>query len=161
MEINAQKEQFSFAFVGAIAAAAGFKFGPSPQPDDESIDAVIRSGGGRFPQIDLQLKCTAALSPDAETWSFPLKVKNYRDLRVEDCMIPRILIVVSVPEDAANWVESDDSQMSARHSARWISLRGAPRSDNSETVTVEIPRANRMSPTAVHELFYKVQEGEL
>lgn len=161
MDLNAQKEQFSIAFVGAVAAAAGYKYGPALLPDDESVDACMRSGDRRFPQIDLQLKCTAGLTPDADPWTFSLKLKNYEDLRVEDCCIPRILVVVSVPAQPEDWLEANNTSLHAQHSARWLSLKGMPSTANAESVSVHIPAAQRLDVAAVRDLFCMVERGEL
>ena len=64
MDLNQQKEQFSRAYVQAVAAAAGFAT-YIPDVDDDSIDMGIAAGGKesrRRPRLELQLKCTAGKS---------------------------------------------------------------------------------------------------
>jgi hypothetical protein len=46
MDLNTQKEQFSNAFIVAVAAAAGFTTGQW-DVDDDSIDWQIAAAGGR------------------------------------------------------------------------------------------------------------------
>ena len=62
MDLAQQKQEFSKAYVKAIAAAAGYAT-QEPTVDDDSVDlgVVARGGGGtvRSPRLDLQLKCTA------------------------------------------------------------------------------------------------------
>ena len=61
MYINQRKEQFSVAYVRAIAALAGYSF-YKPEIDDDSVDLGIvgRDGTGPLssPRLELQLKCT-------------------------------------------------------------------------------------------------------
>jgi hypothetical protein len=90
MDLNQQKEQFSRAYVRAIAAAAGFDV-YTPGVDDDSIDLGIAASAKRSrrrPRLELQLKCMARKVTDV--MRFPLGLKNYNDLR-RDCWVPRIL----------------------------------------------------------------------
>ncbi len=94
MTIKMQMEEFSRAYVKAVAACAGFATSV-PSVDDDSVDVNLhqRGGGGtvRSPKLDLQLKCTAGPSPVEDTFSHSLKLKNYDDLRVENVLVPRYL----------------------------------------------------------------------
>jgi hypothetical protein len=100
MYINHQMEEFSKAYVHAVAAATGYKVFPSANPDNDSIDLSIGTRGDfgkiRSPRVDVQLKCWGG-ELNGNWFSFPLKIKNYEDLRHTNYMIPRILIVVIVP----------------------------------------------------------------
>ena len=101
MESDMQKEQFSRAYVLAVAACAAFAFS-IPSVDDDSVDMSIHQTGGggtiRSPRLDLQLKCKAAATPAEPTFSHSIKLKNYDDLRDDTVLVPRILVVVLVPE---------------------------------------------------------------
>jgi len=83
MFISQQKEQFSRAYVRAVAAAAGYGVA-EPQVDDDSIDCTICSRGrlGKIhsPKVDLQLKCTTD-QPGTMRLAHRLKIKNFDDLR--------------------------------------------------------------------------------
>ena len=63
MHETQQKEQFSKAYIRAIAAVGGLRVS-EPEVDDDSIDMTLAarggSGGVRSPKLDLQLKCTAS-----------------------------------------------------------------------------------------------------
>jgi hypothetical protein len=83
MHLEMRKEQFSKAYVQAIAATAGFSWSVR-SVDDDSIDVALHRTGGqgtvRSPQLDLQLKCTAGELPTTTDFSFSVKLKNYDDL---------------------------------------------------------------------------------
>jgi hypothetical protein len=100
---TAQKEQFRRAYVQAGAAAAGFAWS-SPSVDDDSVDVTLaaRSGSGtvRSPKLDLQLKCHAHAEFTQPSFIFPLKVKNYDELRDTAVMVPRLLPVSIWTKDA-------------------------------------------------------------
>jgi hypothetical protein len=102
MAPDQQKEQYGRSYVHAVAAVAGFAWSV-PSVDDDSVDMTLhqRGGGGtiRSPQLDLQLKCKSAPTPTEAEFSHSLKLKNYDDLREEGVLVPRILVVVLVPDD--------------------------------------------------------------
>lgn len=95
MDINQRKEQFSRAYVLAVAAAAGYAW-YQPSVDDDSIDLglAVKGGGGtvRSPRLEMQLKCRAAELPPGDHFSHDLKLKNYEDLRDATVQVPRILM---------------------------------------------------------------------
>lgn len=138
MPLTTQQEQFSLAYVHSITSAAGYGL-EEIRVDVDSVDlTIVQYGEGEsYPQIEglrVQLKCTYAHPPSADGLHFPLKAKNYDDLRRE-CMNPRILVVLYVPNDVSRWLIHEKDSLSLYHSAYWLSLRGRPRRD-TETVTV-------------------------
>ncbi|NJK76628.1 MAG: DUF4365 domain-containing protein [Microcoleus sp. SU_5_6] len=151
MELNQRKELFSKAYVRAVAAVAGCSV-DQPEDDYDSIDLRIKArsiqGAVSYPQLDLQLKCTSRDILDANCIRYPLILKNYNDLRI-NCQIPRILVVVLVPENIAEWLEQSEQQMSIKYCAYWVSLRGFSATGNIRSVTVELPRNNLFSVTAI------------
>jgi hypothetical protein len=119
MDINAQKEQFSQAYVQAVAAVAGFAWS-KPSVDDDSIDLTLaQTGGGgtiRSPKVDLQLKCHAAPTPAQPHLAYDLKLKNYNELRDNSVLVPRILVVVLVPDNVVDWAYHTEVELAIRRS---------------------------------------------
>jgi hypothetical protein len=151
MDLNQQKEQFSRAYVRMIAAAAGFDT-YTPGVDDDSIDMGIAASGKksrRRPRLELQLKCTAKELTDG--MQYPLALKNYNDLRC-DCWVPRILVVVTVPERPEHWVAQTADQLLMHCRAYWASLAGHPEKSNTYTVTVELPSDQLFSVNELNRL---------
>jgi hypothetical protein len=149
MDLNTQKEQFSVAFVHAVASVAGVKV-IRAEVDDDSIDVGLERTGGCAPKLDLQLKCTAEPIPNAGDISFALKMKNYEDLR-RPTMAPRWLVVMFVPTVIPQWLEipGPPNDMILRRCAWWKSLAGAPNIENTTNVTVHLPRQNLFTPEAI------------
>ncbi|MBI2570942.1 MAG: DUF4365 domain-containing protein [Candidatus Schekmanbacteria bacterium] len=91
MYLSFQQEEFSRAYVHAVATVAGFKIYPPAFPDDDSIDLSIGTRGLlgkiRSPRVDVQLKCWRG-TVDGEVLSYELPIKNYGELRHQ---VPRIL----------------------------------------------------------------------
>ena len=154
MTLEQQKEQFSIAYVRAVAAAAGVNT-YKHEVDDDSIDigftTKITSGRPSRPRLEAQLKCSAVIPEKNGVFRYPLLLKNYNDLSGDD-LIPRVLIVLMVPPKLDEWLTQDADQMIMRKAAFWLDLTGLPESKNKKTVTVAVPKANLFSPNALLKL---------
>src|ERR1700719_251740 len=143
MTIDDQKQQFSFAYVRAVAAAGQIAVS-EPAVDDDSIDLLFQQKGGggaiRSPRLEAQVKCTESASVHAEHVAYPLKLKNYEELRSEDVLVPRILIVVMVPADLKDWLAHSEEELAMRRCGYWLSLVGLRDTTSTTTVTVHLPR---------------------
>lgn len=162
MDRSQQHEQFSLAYARAIATVAGFST-YSPNVDDDSVDLGIseRGGVGLFgsPRLELQLKCAYALTISETELRYAIKLKNYDDLRLITPFVPRILVVVVVPEKIEDWLDLGEERLLLRHGAYWLSLFGLPEVANEARVTVKIPRANLFTPAALGQMMKKVAQG--
>jgi Domain of unknown function (DUF4365) len=93
-----------------------------------------------------------------ESVRYPLNVKNYNDLRVTT-FIPRLLIVVLVPENIGEWIQQSESEMLIKHCAYWVSLRGMPETRNTNRITVELLRRNQFTPDALESIMQRISTG--
>lgn len=164
MEIGKRKELFNVAYVCALAAQAGLNY-ESLFVDDDSVDITLVARnfpGGilRNPKIDLQLKCTSGHYLSGEVIKFPLKKKNYDDLRGENVVSPRYLAVLLVPETPEDWLHHHDGHISLHNCCYWTSIRHAPDSTNTSQVVVEVPLAQRLTTSALIELMKLASNGE-
>src|SRR5262249_27562715 len=154
MTEDLQKEQFSRAYVRAVAAAAGVNI-YVPEVDDDSVDigfsARVVQDQVLRPRIEAQLKCSAEVKEDTAFFRFLLKVKNYNDLRGDE-VIPRILILMTVPVQIGDWLHQTAEQMLLRKCAHWVNLQGLPETANTATVTVSVPRAQIFNVAALRTL---------
>jgi len=145
MDLSLRKEQFSQAYVRAVAAVAGYGVS-KPDPDYDSIDIELsgRTGEGvpTRPKIDIQLKCTSQNVPRDRDVVYPLKRKNYDELRMTDLLVPRLLIVVHIPESEEEWLEHSEAELVLRRCGYWVPLKGQPEVANTTTVSVALPRTN-------------------
>ncbi|MDH6152621.1 MULTISPECIES: DUF4365 domain-containing protein [Paraburkholderia] len=162
MHSTKQKEQFSLAYVHAIAAHAGLN--PSvPVVDDDSIDVMLKgkgyTGKVRDPAIQLQLKCTASPTIVGEVLKFDLPIKNYNDLRGTNVLSPRYLVVLTVPKELPDWIEHDPEHMVLHNRCFWVSLRHHPDIANDETVRVDIPMSQRLTTESVLKLVTLASNG--
>lgn len=164
MYITQKQEQFSIAYISALAATLGFNPGTF-NVDDDSIDISFKSKGysgkvRRNPQIDIQLKCTKAKPNTNGILPFALPVKNYNDLRDEYQNNPTYLVVLIVPENENDWIENRKNDMLLRNKAYWFSLRNMPETDNDSTVTIHIPTKNVLTSDSFKKLMDYASEGK-
>lgn len=162
MTLNDQKEEFSRAYIHAIAAVAGYATSRL-SVDDDSVDVTISKRGGagtfRSPKLDLQAKCTAQITPSEPTFPFALELKNYNDLRPTNLLVPRILVVVLVPDTLGDWVNHCETELSLRRCGYWHSLFAAPDTPNTTSVTVHISKTNQFSVQALQHIMDTVATG--
>jgi hypothetical protein len=162
VDINQQKEQFSNTYLQAITTVAGYSL-YKPSVDDDSVDWGIAAKGvlGRIraPRLELQLKSTSRELLDDTYLRYPLKLKNYDDLRLPDFAIPRILVVLVLPENLADWLHQTQKELCIRYCAYWISLRGMPETQNITTVTISLPRSNQFSVAALQSIMQRIGQG--
>jgi hypothetical protein len=139
LSISHAQEQFSKAFVLAVAALAGCS-AAEPQPDVDSIDWTLSCRlAPRRPKPDLQVKSTVndAGSPDAI--HYPLNRKNDDDLILSNLLTQRLLVLLVVPALPEAWLTVSPEQLVLRRCAYWHSLAGLPPSENETSVTVQVP----------------------
>lgn len=162
MELGQQKEQFSTAYVHAVASVAGYSVYP-PSVDDDSVDRVIAESGGkgtiRSPRLEVQLKCTSNNIGDEEHISYPLKIKNYEDLRPTNLLVSRVLVVIFIPEDVEYWLEQSEDRLSMKRCGYWLSLRGAEDTENNTSVTVELPRYQKFTVESLRAIMARIGSG--
>ena len=164
MDINLQKEEFSYAYIYAISTAAGYSFQKSSRildvgGIDATITGTVTDDTLYEPQLDLQVKSTSLDILSGETIRYPLKIKNYNELRKERTVAPRILVVVLIPENLQEWIKQSETELCLRRCAYWVSLRGQPQTQNTETLTVYIPCRNVFTVDALKNLMQTIQTG--
>jgi hypothetical protein len=164
MDRKQQKEQFSQAYVQAIAACAGFAWS-KPSVDEDSVDLMLSQRGGRgtirSPRLEIQLKCTEKEAILGEDGTFPFSIprKNYDDLRDITLHVPRILVVVFVPADVEDWLSQKEEELVMRRCGYWANLRGRPESQNEHGQTIRIPNNQRFTVAALQGIMERVGEG--
>lgn len=155
MDRNAHKEEFSYAYIHAVAAAAGYSCESATRLKDlEGIDITITAlgvlGTRRCPRIDLQVKCTSRTDIiHDDCIKFPLEVPAYEKLRFDDPTLPYFLVVVLVPDNLDDWLIHSENELLLRHCGYWKSLVGEPETRNTKNITVQVPRTNLFTPDAL------------
>ncbi|WP_407890518.1 DUF4365 domain-containing protein [Scytonema sp. NUACC26] len=112
------------------------------------------------PRLEVQLKCTAKDLSNENYIKYPLNLKNYNELKI-NALVPRILVVVLVPDKIIDWLKQTEDELCLRYCAYWVSLRGAPDTENTTNVTIEIPRSNQLTPDALQAIIQRISFGGL
>ncbi len=152
-----RQEAFSRAYVFAVAASVGYTTATRDY-DRDSVDLTISAGGQMRPSIDVQLKATINLGRKGDLLTFPLKIKNYNELRMET-QTPRIVVVLDMPESPDEWLYCDIENLILRRAAYWAYLGGSPESDNDTSVTIEIPSHQHFDAHALQSLMVRSRAG--
>lgn len=165
MHPTQQKEQFSLAFIRAVTSVAGFAMS-RPEVDDDSCDLTIRGTRRdgplqQSPVLEVQVKCTQTDRGRSDAVSYPLKRKNYDDLRAAHPHVPSILVVVCVPAETHAWLQESAEAIALRGRAYWLSLRGAPPAETDRTRAVHLPRAQRFTVEALRAMMKRIGQGGL
>ena len=158
MARTSQQECFGDAFLLAIAGAAGCAVSLR-RPDDDSIDWTLSCRLSRRPKIDIQMKTWTGYDGESDPIRYPLKRKNYDDLIIKDVLAPRILIIVTIPQDIGEWIALSSEQLVLRRCGYWLSLAGLPQTSNETTVTVFVPRTNLLTVAALTEMMGRINGG--
>jgi hypothetical protein len=155
-----REEALSRAYVAAVTAGAGYTTALMDF-DRDGVDIQIRAGGSMRPSLDIQLKATINLGERTNAvFHFPLKRRNY-DLLREQTMTPRILVVLDLPRDEADWLSVTQDQLVMRRCGYWVSLAGAKETENKESVTILVQAANRFDVDSLRALMEQARTGGL
>jgi hypothetical protein len=165
MDREQRLEQFSFAYVRALAAALGMAANQY-SPDRFGVDLQLSAKGDRggpliYPKLDIQIKATSRkdlLFDDGI--HYPLEIPHYDALRDEHVSNPRILVVVLVPEEETEWIRHSREELALRRCGYWRSLLGMGPSGNTSNVTVCVSWDNILSVDALNSLMAKVSRLE-
>jgi len=155
-----KEEALSQAYAAAIAASAGYTLAVQ-NFDRDGVDIQLRAGGSMRPSLDVQLKATINLKENDEgEIKYPLRRRNY-DLLREETMVPRILVILSLPNDEKDWINITPDELAIRRCAYWASLSGFPESQNTDSVTITIKKENVFDVSALQSLMEKARGGSI
>ena len=158
---DVRQGRYGEIFVHAITTAAGLtaqKF----FEDDYMVDLQIGHPGARGslinPKIDVQVKSARKIRVTPNHIKYGLKSKYYNHLAQPADMfaLPIFLVVVVVPEDANDWMDVSEEELTLHRAAYWTCLHGQPqrRELHEDTeVTVSVPRENLLTKDALLRMF--------
>jgi hypothetical protein len=161
IQLNDCKEEFSYAYIQAIASVKGLVVEKRGRIiDNQGIDITISYPIEALPRIDAQVKCTAQDIVINDEVVYDLPINNYNSLKNTNIIVPRILIIVLVPEQIDDWVAVKTEETILKKCAYWFSLRGMEDTKNQNTVRVKIPLSNLITPDSLKELLETVNRRQ-
>ena len=161
-----RQEELSRAYIYAIASKAGMTF-ERPVNDHDSVDVKISAIGKmtddsilESPSLEIQAKATYVHDFDEnDEISYPLKIKNYNDLR-KVTLTPRILVIYLMPRDEQAWLNNNHKRLKLKTCAYWVSLKNSPETDNKTAKTIKIPKTNIFNEDSLKDIMTKISKGE-
>ena len=156
------QEQFSFAYIRAVASAAGFQV-EKPSIDvckvDLEVSAVDENLYPDLPKLLMQVKSDSDFALREDVLAYKLDVETYHRL-IRKTTFTRILVVVTVPPQVSEWLSHSEDELTLRHCAYWMSLAGEPATTNKDNITVYLPRTNTLTPTRLREMMDDLNNGK-
>ncbi|HAO19086.1 MAG TPA: hypothetical protein DCQ37_00425 [Desulfobacteraceae bacterium] len=164
------ESELSYAYLHAVAAYAGMSCECSNRHADKlGVDALIRVSECFTPEsvltefaLDVQLKATISVPTEKDgKLSYFLKgADRYDKLRTPTVNPARILVVLFLPTDAAQWLQQTEEQLAIKRCAWWVSLRGAPDTENTSGVTIYLPRNQVFNSQGLREIMTCLSKQE-
>lgn len=161
-----RKEEISKSYLNALCAVKGISM-QEQKHDDDGIDVILhkvilRADGSKYnSQISVQLKASATGYDEHDSYySFPLKKKNYDDLRLPATTKPYLFLLI-LPEDECEWVTHSIEEIAIRRCMFWLDLKGLPDCENSSSVTVHLPKTNVVTSDELDSILKDIAEEVL
>ncbi len=159
-----RQEELSRAYLHAVAAKCGFALGNWTQ-DQSCIDVTVGAagvlGGGSLadPKLDVQLKCTANQTLIRQDHvALQLTRPQYERL-IAKSFVPKILVVLVLPEDEGQWVIHSPEQLMLRRCAYYKVTTGLP-GIAAESTVLHVPLVNVFSPDALRAMLGRLSRAE-
>ena len=129
--------------------------------DIGGIDVIILGEEQEYslypPRLEIQVKSTSTDIIDNKFLRYPLKLKNYNELRKPRTLVPKILVVVLIPNELSEWVRQSETELCVRRCGYWLSLKGQPETRNTESVTVYLPRTQLFSVDSLKNIMQQIE----
>jgi hypothetical protein len=167
---NDIKAELSYAYLHAVAAHAGFACCQTFRHlDGAGVDAQVDVKRRLHAEslfvgfsLHFQLKATSREPRVVRRHcAHHLEIPQYDKVRTTEAMTPRFMVLFELPERVEEWLNVSADQLVARRCARWVSLRGAPATENSATIAVHVPIDNVLTPESLLEIATRVSLGEV
>ena len=153
---NYRESELSYAYLHALAAICGYTCQKGPDPDVDSVDAII--GAKRGLSLHVQLKATSSPTIRDDGLHFRLSRKNYDDIR--SAFTPTILVVLELPQDPGGWLECDAEGLIMRRCAWWKSLKGFPQIETGSRVII-MPESQKLDPDGFRHVMEMARRREI
>lgn len=158
------EEDLSISYLRAVAAQAQVTF-ELRHRDENSIDVHLskqtttEDGNEFYAMFNVQLKATfSGYTETNTTIHYPLNVKNYNDLR-RPASNSIILCLLILPNDCNGWISQTPEELCLKKCMYWLSLKDYPETQNTTSVTVEIPKTNVVTVEALLNMIHDVANG--
>lgn len=143
-----QKEEFSRAYVLAVATRAGFTIA-SWNVDKDGVDVTLRR---QAIMIDLQLKCSQSVREVNDAYVLDLDIPTYDKLRAVDRSAPGYLALIKVPADVDLWVRHDPDRLLLHCAGFYERIQDRPPARGQTTTAIHLPRRQVLDASGLKEM---------
>lgn len=167
---NEIESELSYAYLHAVASRAGLNCKvENRHGDNYGVDALV-DYFALIPNtwrtdVSLRIQLKATTNKGAETAThypfFFRGIDQYDKLRTNKGEPHRILIVLFLHEDGADWLTCTTDELILKYSAYWVCLYGAVASANATGETVYLPKANLLTPDSLINICQEIGIGNL
>jgi hypothetical protein len=167
---NDSESELSYAYLHAVAAMAGASCTTvTRHQDNRGVDALLTAWielqNGDTQEVDLKIQLKATTKEPVEQndrLSYSLQgINRYDDLRAETITTQRLLVVLFLPKESTDRLSCSAEQLVLKKAAYWVSLCGAPPSDNDTAQTVYLPKTQRLTPESLITVFERLAKKEI
>lgn len=170
-DLDAEAE-LSYAYIHAVAAQSKMCCEVrSRLADNAGLDAKITAWGqfpGQLNEVELNIQLKATCQQPSEkagvlSYNFPFKnPAKFNDLcQTESYAVPRFLVVLFLPPDQSEWLSVSDEALLLKNCAYWVSLKGAPLTQNASSQVVYIPKAQRFDSDNLIQLVHRLSAQDI
>jgi hypothetical protein len=174
MNIETRMEEFSYAYIHALASQEGYTFAIEPKGMDYiGIDISIQDPKGILqlpsPRFSAQVKSTrrSKINPQKKSGKtyYGLKKKNY-DTLIRSCPSNTILLfLLIIPDDPSQWIVPHGTKTDAvvaNCELLWFCLQGDPPSakpDKDSKENICLSRGTSLLPGGLSSIMQKIKNG--
>lgn len=144
-----QKEQFSHAFLLALATKGGYTLGQW-NVDKDGVDATLRK---RAITVDVQLKCTMHPRESRGSYVYDLDIPTFDKLRSRERCAPGYLVLVVVPRDLDDWLSHEQDKVLLLCHGYWARIQDMPPAIGSTRTAIQVPKVQRLDTAALECMF--------
>lgn len=158
-------EQLQLSHFRAIAAASGCIVS---QPEiDDGIDLMVTHQAeahtaqpDQTARLEVQLKATHryASTGNSSSYSVSMRRDRWDYFRTPSPTVPKIIVIMNVPEPQELWTAADHDAMLIHHAAYWVNIAGTPDSSAARP-TVRAPRVQMLSDISLCEIMVRIGQG--
>lgn len=156
-------EAFQESYVRGVAAASGCVIVGKPEID-EGIDLMLSHRHeshqkDKFALLQIQMKASAeGLVENGKFVKTSLRNDRYELFSHDDPSIHRIVVILHIPENQADWLRVTKKALLLHHRAYWVSIQGQPAS-TADRVTVKAPATQVFDDLALCRIMAKIGQG--
>src|ERR1700733_11797266 len=157
-------ESLEEAYLRAVAASAGCVIVGRPDID-EGVEIMLSHTADSHQYdhvvyLNIQMKSTSAFEGrNTTSVSAGISGKRWNQFCTPNPTTSKIIVIMSVPRDQANWTEAGHEALTIRYCAYWVNIEGQPPVEEDSTTTVTAPKTQIFNDIALCAMMERIGQG--